>query len=156
MPSKTDCFIHPLSEVKSTSIGKGTRVWQWAIVFKGAKIGNNCNLCAHTLVEDDVVIGDDVTIKSGVYLWNGLRVGNNVFIGPNATFTNDKYPRSKQWPEKHMETILHDGCSIGANATILCGVSIGSNSIVGAGSVVTKDVPPDAKVIGNPAKIIRP
>jgi UDP-2-acetamido-3-amino-2,3-dideoxy-glucuronate N-acetyltransferase len=154
MSSESDNFIHPLSEVSSPNIGKGTRIWQWVLVFPGAKIGENCNLCAHTLVEDDVIVGDDVTIKSGVYLWNGLRVGNNVFIGPNATFINDKYPRSKQWPRKYTKTILHEGCSIGANATILCGISIGFNSIVGAGSVVTKDVPANAKVMGNPASIV--
>ena len=145
-------YLDPLSEVHSSDIGIDSRIWQWSIIFPGAKIGRDCNVCAHTLVEDDVIIGNEVTIKSGVYLWNGMRVEDRVFIGPNATFTNDKYPQSKQPPETFEQTFLCEGCSIGANATILCGVTIGAHAIVGAGSVVTKDVPANVKVVGNPAR----
>lgn len=144
-------YIDSSCQVYSPKIGIGSFIWQWSLILSGATIGRNCNLCAHTLVEDDVIIGDNVTIKSGVYLWDGLRVANNVFIGPNATFTNDKYPISKQKPIVFKQTILEDGCSVGANATILCGIRIGKNSLIGAGSVVTKDVPPNSKVYGNPA-----
>lgn len=148
-------LIHELSDVKSDRIGKNTRIWQYAIVFKNAVIGENCNICAHTLIENNVVVGDDVTVKSGVQLWNGIEVKNSVFIGPNATFTNDIFPRSKKYPENFSKTILENGCSIGANATILTGVRIGVNAMVGAGSVVTKDVPDNAVVIGHPAQVIR-
>jgi UDP-2-acetamido-3-amino-2,3-dideoxy-glucuronate N-acetyltransferase len=147
--------IHPLADVSSTDIGEGSRIWQFSVVLNGARIGNNCNICAHTLIEGDVVLGDNVTVKSGVYLWDGIRVGNNVFIGPNATFTNDKTPRSKQYPESFLVTEIKDGASIGANATVLPGLTIGINAMVGAGSVVTKSVPDYAVVMGNPAKIIR-
>lgn len=146
-------FIHPLSDVQSPNIGQDTRIWQFAVVLQRAVIGKNCNICAHTLIENDVVIGDNVTVKSGVYLWDGLRVGNNVFIGPNATFTNDKHPRSKHYPEQFLQTVIEDGASIGANATILPGITIGKNAMIGAGAVVTKNVPANAIVFGNPAKI---
>lgn len=148
-------FIHPLSDVQSRQIGQGTRIWQFAVVLPHAVIGNNCNICAHTLIENDVIIGNNVTVKSGVYLWDGLRVGHNVFIGPNATFTNDKHPRSRQYPDRFLQTTIADGASIGANATILPGISIGQNAMVGAGAVVTRDVPDYAVVFGNPAVIQR-
>ncbi|MCX9034087.1 N-acetyltransferase [Citrobacter portucalensis] len=148
-------FIHNLSDVKSNSIGKGTRIWQYAVIFQGAKIGTDCNICAHTLIEDDVILGDRVTVKCGVYLWDGLRVGNDVFIGPCVSFANDRYPKSKVYPESFLITVIQNGASIGANATILPGITIGENCLVGAGSVVTKDVPPNAIVAGNPAKILR-
>lgn len=147
--------IHPLADVKSMTIGRGTRVWQYCIVFEKAVIGENCNLCAHTLIENDVVVGNNVTIKSGVFLWDGARIEDNVFIGPNATFTNDLMPRSKIYPEKFQGITVKNGASIGANATLLPGITIGSGAMVGAGSVVTKDVPERAVVVGNPAKIIR-
>lgn len=147
-------FIHPLSDVKSTKIGSGSRVWQFVVVLAGAQIGEDCNICAHCLIENDVVVGDRVTIKSGVQLWDGLRVGNGVFIGPNVSFANDKYPRSKQKPTKFSLTTIEDGVSIGAGAVILPGLDIGSAAIVGAGAVVTRSVPPNAVVVGNPAKII--
>jgi UDP-2-acetamido-3-amino-2,3-dideoxy-glucuronate N-acetyltransferase len=146
--------VHKLADVQSSHIGPDTTVWQFSIILKGAVIGNSCNINCHTFIENDVVIGDRVTIKSGVYLWDGLQIENDVFIGPNVTFTNDKYPRSKQYPDSFQKTKLNQGCSIGANATILGGISIGEYAIVGAGSVVTKTVPPFALVRGNPAKIV--
>lgn len=146
--------IHALADVQSRDIGEGTRIWQFCVVFAGAKIGANCNICAQVLIENDVVIGDNVTVKSGVQLWDGLRVEDNVFIGPNATFTNDLFPRSKG-VYRQLQTVIKAGATIGANATILPGLTIGENAMVGAGSVVTKDVPADVVVIGNPAKQVR-
>lgn len=147
-------IIHPLSDVKTQNIGEGTRIWQYCVVFEGAKIGANCNICAHVLIEGDVVIGENVTIKSGVQLWDGLRIEDNVFIGPNATFANDIFPRSKE-PFQLMHTIVKAGATVGANATLLPGITIGENSMVGAGAVVTKDVPAGCVVLGNPARIVR-
>lgn len=147
--------IHPLADVKSVHIGKETRVWQYSVVFERAIIGERCNICAHTLIENDVVIGDNVTVKSGVFLWDGTRIENDVFIGPNATFTNDPMPRSKVYPEAFSGITVKQGASIGANATILPGITIGRRAMIGAGAVVTKDVPECAVVFGNPAKIIR-
>lgn len=147
--------IHPLADVKSLNIGKNTRVWQFSVIFENARIGENCNICAHTLIENDVVIGNNVTIKSGVFLWDGMRVEDDVFIGPNANFTNDVMPRSKIYPAVFSGITLKKGASIGANATILPGITIGCNAMVGAGAVVTKDVPDYAVVAGNPATIKR-
>ncbi|MGZ8256385.1 MAG: acyltransferase [Gallionella sp.] len=147
--------IHPLADVQSKNIGVGTRIWQFCVVFAEAKIGENCNICANVLIENDVVVGNNVTIKSGVQLWDGVRIEDNVFIGPNATFTNDLMPRSKVYPDQFLKTVIKAGASIGANATILPGVTIGENAMVGAGSVVTKDVPASMVVMGNPAKIVR-
>ena len=146
--------IHPLADVQSKNIGLGTRIWQFCVVLAGARIGNNCNICALVLIENDVLIGDNVTIKSGVQLWDGVRIEDNVFIGPNATFTNDAFPRSKE-PYQLLHTIVKAGATIGANATILPGLTIGENAMVGAGSVVTGDVPDGAVVVGNPARITR-
>ena len=147
--------IHPLSDVQSNNIGAGTRVWQFVVILAGAKIGENCNICAHTLIENDVFIGNNVTVKSGVYIWDGIRVEDNVFIGPSVTFTNDKLPRSKVYPDSFATTIIKSGASLGANSTILPGVIVGENAMVGAGAVVTKNVPANAVVVVNPAKIIR-
>ena len=146
-------FIHPLADVKSQKIGQKTKIWQFSVVLQNAMIGENCNICAHTLIENDVIIGNNVTIKSGVYVWDGITLEDNVFIGPCVAFTNDKKPRSKQYPEEFPQTIVEKGASIGANATILPGIKIGKNALVGAGAVVTKDVPENAIVIGNPAFI---
>jgi UDP-2-acetamido-3-amino-2,3-dideoxy-glucuronate N-acetyltransferase len=148
-------FIHPLSDVHSSSIGMGTRIWQYSVILEGAVIGENCNVCAHTLIESDVIVGNNVTIKSGVYLWDGITIENNVFLGPSVTFTNDKYPRSKVYPDEYMRTHIKEGASLGANATILPGITIGKNSMVGAGAVVTKNVPDNVLVVGNPAKIVK-
>ena len=145
--------IHPLADVQSVKIGKDTQVWQFAIILKGATIGDNCNINCHTFIENQVILGNNVTIKAGVYIWDGITVEDNVFIGPNVTFTNDKFPRSKQHPEKFQSTLLKKGASIGANATILGGLTIGEYAIVAAGSLVTKDVPPYALVKGQPAKV---
>ena len=147
-------FIHALADVQSTTIGTDTRIWQFVVVLPGAKIGQECNICSHCLIENDVAIGDRVTVKSGVQLWDGLRVGNDVFIGPNASFTNDRFPRSKNQPEKFLQTLIEVGASIGAGATILPGITIGTNAMVAAGAVVTRSVPPNAIVVGNPATIV--
>ena len=148
-------FIHPHSDVQSKNIGKGTRIWQYVVILEQAVIGTNCNICAHTLIENDVLIGNNVTVKSGVYIWDGIVIEDDVFIGPCVAFANDKYPRSKQYPDTFAKTIVKKGASIGANATILPSVTLGENCMIGAGSVVTRDVPENAVVVGNPAKIIR-
>lgn len=144
-------FIHPLADVRTDNIGQNTRIWQYSVVLKNAIIGTNCNICAHTLIENDVVIGKNVTVKSGVFIWDGITIEDNVFIGPNVTFTNDKYPRSKQYPDKFLKTVIKQGASIGANATILPNITIGKNAMIGAGAIVTKDVPDNAIVMANPA-----
>ncbi|MCZ2085289.1 MAG: N-acetyltransferase [Flavobacteriales bacterium] len=147
--------IHPLADVQSTSIGKDTTVWQFCVILRDAVIGNNCNINCQVFIENDVKIGDNVTIKPGVQIWDGLRIEDHVFIGPNVTFTNDRYPRSKQYPEEFQQTIIKKGTSIGANATILGGITIGENALIGAGSVVTKNVPANELWVGNPARKIR-
>jgi UDP-2-acetamido-3-amino-2,3-dideoxy-glucuronate N-acetyltransferase len=146
-------YQHPAALVESCHIGPGTRVWAFAHILPGAVIGRDCNICDHVFIENDVRLGDRVTVKSGVQLWDGVRLENDVFIGPNATFINDLFPRSKQYPDKFLPTIVREGASIGANATILPGLVIGKRAMVGAGSVVTHDVPPNAIVTGNPARI---
>jgi acetyltransferase-like isoleucine patch superfamily enzyme len=147
--------VHPLADVRSDTIGQGTRVWQFVVILPGARVGSDCNICAGSFIEGDVEIGDNVTIKSGVYLWNGTRIEDDVFIGPNATFTNDLLPRSKQYPETFAGALVKRGASIGANATLLPGVVIGRDAMVGAGAVVTRDVPDRAVVVGNPARVVR-
>lgn len=147
-------FIHPQALCESKQIGVGTRIWAFAHVLPGAVIGDDCNVCDHTFIENDVVIGNRVTIKCGVQLWDGVRVGDDAFIGPNATFTNDLHPRSKKYQAQVLQTTLGRGSSVGANATILPGVTIGPNAMVGAGAVVTRDIPANAIVVGNPARII--
>ena len=146
--------IHPLSDVQSNQIGEGTKIWQYAVILPGAIIGKNCNINCHTFIENDVIIGDKVTIKSGVFIWDGIRIENDVFIGPNVTFVNDKYPRSKKYPEKFQGSKIGKGASIGANATILGGIEIGEYAMIGAGSVVTKNVEPYTLVYGNPGKVV--
>lgn len=141
-----------MSDVKSQQIGDNTNIWQFCVVFPNAVIGENCNICANVLIENDVIIGNNVTVKSGVQLWDGVTVEDNVFIGPNVTFTNDLVPRSKVYPEKFAKTLIKKGASIGANSTIIAGNTIGEYALIGAGSVITKDVPPYTIWYGNPAQ----
>jgi acetyltransferase-like isoleucine patch superfamily enzyme len=143
--------IHPSAQTKGARIGSGTRVWQFCIILPQAQIGCDCNICAHVLIENDVAIGDRVTIKSGVQLWDGTRIEDDVFIGPNATFTNDRTPRSKK-RRSLLVTRVQRYATIGANATILPGLTIGQAAMVSAGAVVTRDVPDHALMIGNPAR----
>lgn len=145
-------MIHHLADVQTQHIGQGTNIWQFCIVLQGASIGADCNICAHVLIENDVYIGNRVTVKSGVQLWDGVTVGDDVFIGPNVTFTNDLVPRSKRYPESFARTVIHRGASIGANSTIVAGLTIGEYSLIGAGSVITKNIPPNTVWYGNPAK----
>lgn len=147
-------MIHKLSDVQSENIGKNTNVWQFCVVLAGAKIGDNCNICANVFIENDVVVGDNVTVKCGVQLWDGVTLEDNVFVGPNVTFTNDLYPRSKNHPNEYAKTVIKKGASVGANSTIVCGHTIGENAMIGAGSVVTKDVPAGELWAGNPAKFM--
>jgi UDP-2-acetamido-3-amino-2,3-dideoxy-glucuronate N-acetyltransferase len=147
-------FVHEKGLCESATVGEGSRIWAFAHVLEGARVGRNCNICDHVFIEGNVVVGDDVTLKCGVQLWDGIRLGDRVFVGPNATFTNDRFPRSKKRPQRFAETIVEDDASIGANATILPGLHIGRSSMIGAGAVVTKDVPAFAVVVGNPAAIV--
>lgn len=154
--TKLNHYQHPAAIVESTSIGAGTRIWAFAHILPGAIIGRDCNICDHTFIENDVVIGDRVTVKCGVQVWDGIRLENDVFIGPNATFTNDPFPRSKQYlaAEELGKTFVKAGASIGANATILPGITIGERAMIGAGAVVTRNVPPDTIITGNPGRIV--
>lgn len=147
-------FVHPNAICESTQVGAGTRIWAFAHVLPGARVGSNCNLCDHVFVENDVVIGDRVTVKSGVQLWDGIRLEDDVFVGPNATFTNDRFPRNKRPPLEFAPTRVCRNAWIGANATILPGITIGRDAMVGAGAVVTRSVPPASIVAGNPARIV--
>ena len=146
-------YKHEQAIVESDNIGKDTRIWAFVHILSGANIGSNCNICDHVFIENDVIVGDRVTIKCGVQLWDGVCIEDDVFIGPNVTFTNDSFPRSKQYPEKYLRTYIRKGASIGANATILPGTSIGRNAMIGGGAVVTRNVPPNAIAVGNPAYI---
>jgi acetyltransferase-like isoleucine patch superfamily enzyme/dTDP-4-dehydrorhamnose 3,5-epimerase-like enzyme len=152
-PDPASGFRHPNAIIESERIGHGSRIWAFTHILPGAVIGADANICEHVFIENDVVLGDRVTVKCGVQLWDGVRIEDDVFIGPNATFTNDHFPRSKQRMEKPLQTLVRRGASIGANATILPGLTIGPNAMVAAGAVVTRDVPPNAIVMGNPARI---
>src|SRR5579871_4878936 len=146
-------FVHERGLCESEEVGAGTRIWAFAHVLAGARVGADCNICDCVFVEDGVVMGDRVTLKSGVQLWKGVELEDDVFVGPNATFTNDRFPRSRRWLESYPRTVVRAGASIGANATILPGLEIGRGAMVGAGAVVTRSVPPHAIVVGNPARI---
>lgn len=148
-------YIHPLADVHATEIGKDTKIWQFCVVLSDAVIGENCNINAQVLIENDVIIGNNVTIKPGVQIWDGTRIQDDVFLGPNATLTNDVMPRSKKYPDHFSGITIMQGASVGANATILPGIILGRNCMVGAGAVVTKNVPDNAVVMGNPAKIVK-
>jgi len=148
-------FIHPSSDVQSKQIVAGPRVWHYVGILPGAVIGRDGNICSHCFIENQVVIGDRVTVKCGVQLWDGVTLEDDVFVGPNVTFTNDLQPRSRNAAAKLLPTLVKKGASIGANVTILPGLTIGEGAMVGAGSVVTKDVPPRTLVVGNPARIVR-
>lgn len=145
--------IHPLADVGSSEIGEGTRIWQFAVILPGARIGRDCNICAHSFIEGGVVVGDRVTVKSGVFLWNGLVIEDDVFLGPNATFTNDAHPRSKE-RKTYPVTTIKRGASIGAGAVILPGLTIGEGAMIGAGAVVTRNVPAGETWAGNPARLL--
>ncbi len=145
-------MIHPLSEVLTKNIGENTSIWQFSVVLSGAEIGSNCNINCNYFIENDVVLGNNVTVKSGVQLWDGAKIEDNVFIGPNVTFTNDLIPRSKIYPKEFKRIIIKKGASIGANATIIAGIEIGEFALIGAGSVVTKTIPPYTVWYGNPAR----
>jgi len=148
-------FIHPSSDVQSKQIGEGTRIWQYVVILPSAVLGKDCNICSHCFIENRVVVGNRVTVKCGVQLWDGVTLEDDVFVGPNATFTNDLQPLSRNASATLLPTLIKKGASIGANATILPGLTIGEGAMVGAGSVVTKDVPPRTLVVGNPARIVR-
>lgn len=148
-------FKHPKALVESDNIGEGTRIWAFAHVLPGAKIGRDCNICDHVFIENDVTVGDRVTVKCGVQLWDGVRLEDDVFVGPNVTFTNDPFPRSKTHLPHYPETVVRRGASIGANATLLPGITVGIGAMLGAGAVVTRSVPQHAVVAGNPARIVR-
>jgi acetyltransferase-like isoleucine patch superfamily enzyme len=152
---KKNYYVHPKALCETESIGKDTRIWAFTHLMPRAKIGENCNVCDFVYIENDVIIGSNVTIKSGVQLWDGVRIEDDVFIGPNATFTNDIFPRSKVYHETPQVTVVKKGASIGANATILPGITIGEKAMIGAGAVVITDVPDYSLVVGNPAKIIK-
>lgn len=150
-----NAYIHPQALVEEgAKVGRRSRVWAFAHILPGAVIGEDCNICDHTFIENDVIIGNRVTLKCGVSIWDGIRLEDDVFVGPSATFTNDKFPKSKQYPDSYMATNIAHGASIGANATILPGLQIGANTMIGAGAVVTRDVPANAVVVGNPARIV--
>jgi UDP-2-acetamido-3-amino-2,3-dideoxy-glucuronate N-acetyltransferase len=148
-------MLHKLADVQSPNVGSNTRIWQFTVVMARAIIGSNCNIGACCFIEDNVRIGDNVTIKNGIQLWDGVVIENDVFLGPNVTFTNVLFPRSRRGgprSQSFLQTLVRNGASVGANATILCGITIGEGAMIGAGSVVTKDIPAHELWYGNPAR----
>ncbi|MCQ2995868.1 WxcM-like domain-containing protein [Pseudomonas syringae] len=154
MSDSRDFFVHERAICESSTVGSGSRIWAFAHVLPKADIGSDCNICDHVFIENDVIIGSRVTLKCGVQVWDGITIEDDVFVGPNVTFTNDIFPRSKIYPKEFARTIIKKGASLGANSTILPGITVGASAMIGAGAVVTKSVPPNAIVVGNPAKII--
>lgn len=148
-----ECFVHHHALCETEAVGPRTRIWAFAHVLPGARIGADCNICDHVFVENDVVVGDRVTVKCGVQLWDGVEIEDDVFVGPNVTFTNDPFPRSRRHQDAVRRTRVRTGASIGANATLLPGIEIGAHAMIGAGAVVTRSVPPHAIAVGNPARI---
>lgn len=148
-------MIHPFADCRSDNIHESTNIWQYCVILPKAQIGENCNICSHCFVENDVKIGNNVTVKNGVQLWDGITLEDNVFVGSNVTFTNDRFPRSKNKEWQLEKTIVRRGASIGAGSTVLCGIEIGENAMIGAGSLVTRDVPAGELWMGNPAKFCR-
>ena len=146
--------IHELSDVQTKNVGNGTRIWQYVVILPNAVIGEDCNICSHCFIENDVVVGNRVTVKCGVQLWDGVTLEDDVFIGPNATFTNDRFPKSQNKDFKLEKIVIKKGASIGAGAVILPGITIGQEALIGAGAVVTKSVPDAAIVTGNPARVV--
>jgi acetyltransferase-like isoleucine patch superfamily enzyme len=151
MAEREGVFIHPQAICESPNVGPGTRIWAFAHVLKGARIGSRVNICDHCFVENDVVIGDNVVIKNGVAVWNGVTIEDGAFLGPNVALTNELWPRSG-FPKGLARTMIRRGATIGANATIVTGITLGECCTIGAGSVVTKDVPPYALMVGSPAR----
>lgn len=149
-----DIFVHPSAIVESDNIGSKTRVWAFAHILKNVTIGEDCNICDYVFIESGVTIGSRVTIKNGISIWEGLTIEDDVFLGPNCVFTNDMFPRSKAHKGEYEKTLLKKGASVGANATILCGITLGRYSMIGAGAVVTKDIPDFACMAGNPARLL--
>ena len=148
-------MVHHLADCMNPNIPDSTNIWQFCVIFPKCKIGKNCNICAHCLIENEAIIGNNVTIKSGVYLWDGIQIEDDVFIGSNVTFTNDVYPRSKNKEWTMQKAKVCKGASIGANVTILPGITIGKNALIGAGSVVTTDIPANTIWVGNPARLVK-
>jgi len=147
-------FVHPMGLCESSSVGPGTRVWAFAHVMTGAVVGAGCNIGDHAFIERGARIGDRVTVKNAVLVWDRVTIEDDVFLGPNAVFTNDLVPRAarKKAPDELLPTLVKRGATVGANATIVCGVTIGEHAFVAAGAVVTRDVPAHALVAGNPAR----
>lgn len=144
--------IHPTADIQSKEIGEGTTIWQFVVILPGAKVGINCNVCSHVFIENKVVVGDNVTIKNGVHIYDNVEIADDVFIGPSVTFTNDLVPRSKKYPAEYLKTKIGHHASVGANSTIIGGVTIGEYALIGAGSVITKNIAPFAVYYGNPAR----
>jgi len=151
---RDEFYKHPLALVESNAIGAGTRVWAWAHVMPGARVGADCNIGEHCFIENGAILGDRVTVKNGVAVWDGVVAEDDVFLGPNAVLTNDLRPRSKVYRGPVGSTLLKRGASVGANATLLCGITVGTYAMIGAGSVVTRDVPAHALVVGNPGRVV--
>ena len=149
--SNKNIFIHSTSLVDISNIGENTKVWQFSVILKGARIGKNCNINFSCFIEQGVILGDNVTVKSGIYLWEGIECQDNVFLGPNVVFTNDIFPRSKNY-KLPVKTLIKQGASIGANSTILAGITVGKYAMTGIASVITRDIPDYALYFGNPAK----